>query len=59
MKCGEFDLLPKPFKPDQIRQVVAKLADDAPHPVPADADLPEFGGSYTLEQIERWHILAL
>jgi two-component system response regulator RegA len=59
VKRGAFDFLPKPFKPDQIRQLVAKLADDAPHPATLDADLPEFGGNYTLEQIERRHILAL
>ncbi|MGA9756401.1 MAG: DNA-binding response regulator [Desulfobaccales bacterium] len=50
IKRGAMDYLPKPFTLEQIRDFLNSLAARL-------SDVPALGGDYSLEQIEREHIL--
>ena len=52
VKRGARDYLPKPFTLDQIRDLLNRLA-------PRLSEVPLLGGDYTLEQIEREHLLRI
>ena len=52
IKRGARDYLPKPFTLEQIRKLVNGLSERL-------SDVPVLGGDYSLEQVEREHILQI